>query len=89
MYLLYKLGAHASSNAKFHSDLWDITEVYCEDVISDSGKDWNFEQHKQNSLVPKDSDYITTIGSHMAWEASNYIQECPTSVLLFVRMVFA
>lgn len=38
-------------------------------------------QTKQNSLVPTDSDYVRTIGSHMAWEASNYIQEYTLSIM--------
>ncbi len=68
LYLIYKMGLNAVNNAKFHPELWDLGEVYCEDTIDDSGKDWNFEQHKKISTVPKEAEYATKIYSHLAWE---------------------
>lgn len=73
LYLIYKLGYNAINNPEFHSDLWDLNEVYFEDTISDSGKDWNFEQHKKQSLEPKAGAYTRAVESHMAWEISNYL----------------
>ena len=31
LYLIFKLGLHARNNAAFHSDLWDLDSVYCEE----------------------------------------------------------
>ena len=71
LYLIYKLGKNAINNPEFHSELWDIEEVYYEDTITDSGKDWNFEQHKKQSLDPKKGAYTKNIGTHLAWEIEN------------------
>lgn len=70
LYLIYKLGLNATSNKKFNANLWDLNEVYCEDTISDSGKDWNFEQHKEINTEPKEEDYTKSVCSHFAWETS-------------------
>ena len=71
LYLIYKLGKNAINNPEFHSDLWDLDEVYYEDTITNSGKDWNFEQHKKQSLNPKKGSYTKNIGAHLAWEMKN------------------
>lgn len=68
LYLIFKLGLNARNNAAFHSDLWDLESVYCEDTITDSGKDWNFEQHKKVNTEPTKGDFERSIGSHFAWE---------------------
>lgn len=68
LYLIYKLGLNARNNAAFHSELWDLDNVYCEDTITNSGKDWNFEQHKKVNTEPTKSDFEKVIGSHFAWE---------------------
>ena len=68
LYLIYKLGLNATSNPAFNANLWDLKEVYCEDTITDSGKDWNFEQHKKINTEPEDKDYGKSICSHLAWE---------------------
>ena len=69
LYLIFKLGMNARNNATFHSELWDLESVYCEDTITDSGKDWNFEQHKIVNTEPTKSDFERSICSHFAWEA--------------------
>ena len=68
LYLIFKLGLNARNNAAFHSELWDLESVYCEDTITDSGKDWNFEQHKKVNTEPTKGDFERSIGSHFAWE---------------------
>jgi len=68
LYLIYKLGLNAPSNAAFHSHLWNLQNVYCEDTISGSGKDWNFEQHKKNNTEPLAEDYKNAISSQLSWE---------------------
>lgn len=68
LYLIFKMGLNARNNVDFHSELWDLENVYCEDTITDSGKDWNFEQHKKVNTEPTKSDFEKAIGSHFAWE---------------------
>ena len=62
IYLIFKLGLNAQSNSSFHSELWDLNNIYCEDTISDSGRDWNFEQHKKTNTEPAMADFEKTIG---------------------------
>ena len=68
LYLLFKLGLNARNNATFHSELWDLENVYCEDTITESGKDWNFEQHRKVNTEPTKTDFEKAIGSHFTWE---------------------
>lgn len=68
LYLIFKLGLNARNNPEFHSNLWDLDSIYCEDTITDSGKDWNFEQHKKVNTEPTKADFEKTIGSHFAWK---------------------
>lgn len=73
LYILYKLGFNAIHNEKFHKELWNIDEVYCEDTISNTGKDWNFEHHIKYDTRLKVNDYEETIGNHLAWNIKNQI----------------
>ncbi len=75
LYLIFKMGLNARNNATFHSELWDLENVYCEDTITNSGKDWNFEQHKKVNTEPSKSDYEKAIGSHFAWETGTIIEQ--------------
>jgi len=75
LYFIYKLGLNAPSNPMFHKELWNLQNVYCEETISDSGKDWNFEQHKKQNTAPSDKDYGSTICTHLAWETSAFIEQ--------------
>lgn len=75
LYLIFKMGLNAQNNAAFHSDLWDLERIYCEDTITDSGKDWNFEQHKKIKTQPTKSDFKCSIGSHFAWETGIIIKQ--------------
>lgn len=75
IYLLYKLGFNAIKNPEFHSELWDLEKVYCEDTISENGNDWNFEKHIQISDKPKEISYLNSIDSHLSWDIENWILE--------------
>lgn len=68
LYLIFKLGLNARNSAEFHNNLWDLESIYCEDTITGSGKDWNFEQHKKVNTDPTNGDFERAIGSHFAWE---------------------
>ena len=82
LYLLYKLGLRAPSNPAFHDRLWDLSSIYCEDTITDSGKDWNFEQHRKINTTPLKSDFTRTIFSHFAWKMSDTARRFGDSSLL-------
>ena len=67
---IYKAG----KNAKVNKNLWDIDEIYIEDFITDSGNDWNFEQHKKIDTKPKLEDFKRTVADYLAWEVSNVLK---------------
>lgn len=73
IYLLYRLGFNAVKNPQFHSNLWDIDKVYCEDTITAEGNDWNFEKHVATSNVPKDISFVSSVDMHLSWEVGNWI----------------
>lgn len=75
IYLIYKLGFHAVKNPQFHSELWDLKRIYCEDTISDEGNDWNFEKHIEISDKPDDEAYLSLIDSHLSWDIENWVSE--------------
>lgn len=67
---IYKAG----KNAKINKNLWDIDEIYIEDFITDSGSDWNFEQHKKLDTKPKIEDFKKTVADYLAFEVSNLLK---------------
>lgn len=73
IYLLYKLGFNAVNHPKFHSHLWNIDAVYCEDTISNQGNDWNFSKHSKKDNQPKKSDFLKSIQSYLLSEFSDSI----------------
>jgi len=73
IYLLYRLGFNAVKNPQFHSNLWDIDKVYCEDTITAEGNDWNFEKHVATSNIPKDISFVSSIDAHLSWEIDKWI----------------
>ena len=54
---VYKAGKTARINHK----LWNIDNIYVEDFISESGKDWNFDQHMKIDIVPKLEDFEKSV----------------------------
>ncbi|MGP1438457.1 MAG: HsdM family class I SAM-dependent methyltransferase [Treponema sp.] len=61
--------------AKLDSSLWNLDDVYIEDFIDDSGRDWNFDQHKKIDAKPKLEDFKKMIFDYLAWEVSNVLKE--------------
>lgn len=68
---IYKAG----KNAKISNDLWNLDEIYVEDFITDSGSDWNFEQHKIIDTKPKIEDFKKTVADYLAWEVINILKD--------------
>lgn len=73
IYLLYKLGFNAANNPKFHTNLWNLEEVYCEDTISSEGNDWNFSKHSKKDNRPKKEAFIDSIKDYVLSEVSGSI----------------
>ena len=74
LYLIFKLGFNAKNNPLFHSELYNLDDIYCEDTITNTGKDWNFEQHKKVSTEPTASDFEKVISNHFAWQTSAFTE---------------
>ena len=66
---IYKAGR----NAKVEAD-WKLNEVYVEDFISNSGADWNFDQHKKIDTKPTLEDFRKTVADHLSWEVEQLIK---------------
>lgn len=73
---IYKAG----KNAKVDKTLWNLDEIYIEDFITDSGADWNFEQHKIIDIKPKLEDFKKVVSDYLAWEVSNILKKEGTSL---------
>ncbi len=65
---IYKMGLNAIKTDEFHKHLWNLEDIYIEDTISDSGKDWNFEQHKIINLNPSEDDFKSVVRNYMLYE---------------------
>lgn len=65
----------AGHKAKVHAGLWDIEAVYTEDFITDSGDDWNFDQHKKVDTKPTLQDFKKTVSDYLAWEVSEILKK--------------
>jgi hypothetical protein len=66
---IYKAGRNAKVEAN-----WKLNEIYIEDFITDSGADWNFDQHKTIDTKPTLEDFKKTVGDYLAWEVSNILK---------------
>lgn len=67
---IYKAGKAAKNlNAN-----WDLESVYIEDLITPSGADWNFEQHKVIDTKPTLEDFKKTVSDYLAWEVGNILK---------------
>lgn len=67
---IYKAGR----SAKVNSDLWDINSVYNEDFITDSGADWNFDQHVKFDTTPQIEDFKKTVSDYLSWGVSQVLE---------------
>jgi type I restriction enzyme M protein len=63
---IYKAG----KNAKLEAD-WSLNDAYIEDFITDSGADWNFDQHKIIDTKPTFDDFRKSVADFLEWEVSN------------------
>jgi len=73
--IIFRMGLNADKHPEFHKELWNLSESYVENTITDSGADWNFEQHKRNDTKPTKVDFIKTVGDYLAWEANLLIEK--------------
>lgn len=66
---IYKAGKAARLEAN-----WDLNETYIEDFITDSGADWNFDQHKKVDTKPTLDDFRKTVSDYLAWEVDQILR---------------
>jgi type I restriction enzyme M protein len=69
---IYKAGTKANLPDE-HKPLWNLEEVYVEDQITNSGADWNFEQHQKHDTTPTHEDFMKTVGDYLTWEVSQLL----------------
>lgn len=67
---IYKAG----KNAQVSSNLWNLNEIYVEDLISSTGSDWNFDKHKKVDHKPTLADFKKTVSDYLAWEVSQILK---------------
>ncbi len=67
---IYKAGRSAKVEAS-----WDLSEIYVEDFITQSGADWNFDQHKVIDTKPTLEDFKKTVSEYLSWEVSNILKQ--------------
>lgn len=67
---IYKAG----KSAKVEAD-WKLSEVYVEDFITNSGADWNFDQHKTIDTKPTFNDFRKTVADYLSWEVDQLLKE--------------
>lgn len=66
---IYKAG----KSAKVDAD-WKLNEVYVEDFITNSGADWNFDQHKTIDTKPTFNDFRKTVADYLSWEVDQLLK---------------
>lgn len=67
---IYKAGKSAKLEAT-----WNIDGVYVEDFITDSGTDWNFDQHKKIDAKPAFDDFRKSVEDYLEWEVGNLLKK--------------
>lgn len=53
----------------------NIDDIYVEDFITNSGTDWNFEQHKTIDTKPTLQDFKKTVSDYLSWEISTLLKD--------------
>ena len=61
-------------DAKVHDHLWDLDKVVAVDEVSDSGADWNFDQHIKIDTRPTEEDFKNVVSDYLAWEVSRILK---------------
>lgn len=73
--IIYKMGKNAVKNTNFHSELWNLDDIYIEDLIDETGNDWNFEKHQKIDTMPREEDFIKVVGEYLLWELGKNMEE--------------
>ncbi|EAH5200200.1 N-6 DNA methylase [Campylobacter upsaliensis] len=71
---IYKQGLNAKIDNSVYEKPINLNEVYVEDFISESGADWNFDQHKKIDTTPTLADFKKCVSEYLAWEVSNVLK---------------
>lgn len=71
---IYKQGLNAKLDNSVYEKPINLSEVYVEDFISESGADWNFDQHKKIDTTPTLADFKKCVSEYLAWEVSNVLK---------------
>lgn len=66
---IYKAGKRAQVQAQ-----WNLEDIFVEDFITDSGADWNFDQHKIIDTKPTFDDFRKTVADYLAWEVDQLLK---------------
>lgn len=69
---IFKAGTKAQLN-ELQAGLWNLEDIYVEDQITDSGADWNFEQHQVIDTTPTHEDFMKTVGDYLTWEVARLL----------------
>ncbi len=48
--------------------------MYFEDFISESGDDWNFEQHQSINNFPNETDFISAVSEFISFEIGEILK---------------
>ena len=70
---IYNLGLNADKNPDFHTELWDLDKIFVEDLIDESGNDWNFEKHQVINTIPSEADFMKSVSDYLSWEINQLI----------------
>lgn len=69
---IYKNG---KASSRFLKSRWDLDKIYIEDFITNSGADWNFDQHQKIDAKPSIEDFKKGVSTFLAWEVSNILSK--------------
>lgn len=61
-------------NARINKELWDLNKIVVDDEITDSGADWNFDQHQKIDTRPTEEDFRKVVSDYLAWEVSRILK---------------
>ena len=68
---IYKAGRAAKVDPR----LWKLDEIFVEDLITKSGSDWNFDQHKKIDAMPTLADFKKSVSDYLSWEVSQILKK--------------
>lgn len=67
---IYKAG----KNAKELNAEWDLDKIYVEEVIDNSGSDWNFDKHMKIDTIPTIEDFKKTVADYLSFEVNQILK---------------